>query len=183
MNSNPMKSIILYNNYLEGIELLNMEERGRLLTALLIYSSTEEIIDMPGAERFVFPLMRSQIDRDREKYLERCRKNSENGRKGAQVRAENEKRRLEALSCKAPSLQEVKEFCRENKLSVSPERFYKYFNSGNWRDSHGNKVYNWRQKLLTWNLYESKAPAEAVEKPKNETAIDMNELRRSIDRI
>ena len=32
--------------------------------------------------------------------------------------------------------------------------FFEYFETGNWIDSKGNKVKNWKQKLLTWNKYQ-----------------------------
>lgn len=70
--------ICLYFSYLDYITPLNDEERGRLLTALLTYGATGEEPDMAGNERLVFPAIRSQIDRDTEKYKNRCERNSEN---------------------------------------------------------------------------------------------------------
>ena len=37
--------------------------------------------------------------------------------------------------------------------SIQAQQFYDYFSTGNWIDSKGNKVKNWKQKLLTWNSY------------------------------
>ena len=51
-----------YHSYLENMELLNSEERGRLFTALLEYSKDGTLIPLTGNERFVFPGIRSQID-------------------------------------------------------------------------------------------------------------------------
>lgn len=51
---------------------------------------------------------------------------------------------------KAPNLQQVKDYVQENKYSVDPETFFKYFDEGDWIDSKGNKVQNWKQKLITW---------------------------------
>lgn len=52
-----------------------------------------------------------------------------------------------------PSLEEVKSYVAEKKLSVNAEQFYNYFTEGNWIDSKGNQVKSWKQKLLTWNGY------------------------------
>lgn len=52
-----------------------------------------------------------------------------------------------------PTLDEVKSYIAEKQLSVSAEQFFNYFEQGNWIDSKGNKVKNWKQKLLTWNSY------------------------------
>lgn len=52
-----------------------------------------------------------------------------------------------------PTLDDVKKYVLDKSLSVSAEQFYNYFTEGNWIDSKGNKVKNWKQKLLTWNNY------------------------------
>ena len=77
-----LESFNSYFSYLEAIEPLNDAERGRLWTALLIYSSTGTVPEMRGNERFLFPSMKGQIDRDREKYDAFCEKQAENGRRG-----------------------------------------------------------------------------------------------------
>lgn len=50
-----------------------------------------------------------------------------------------------------PTLEEIESYCRIKGLSVNPKQFYEYFTEGNWIDSKGQKVRNWKQKLLTWN--------------------------------
>lgn len=70
-----------YHSYLKSIEPLNDTERGRLFTALLEYSSTGQVPDVRGNERFIFPTMKEQIDRDKQKYDAKCLKRSENAKK------------------------------------------------------------------------------------------------------
>lgn len=79
-----------YHSILEAMEPLNDAERGRLFTALLVYSKTGAVEKLSGNERFVFPGLRSQIDRDAGKYAEKCRKQAENGRKGGRPSKANE---------------------------------------------------------------------------------------------
>lgn len=57
-----------------------------------------------------------------------------------------------------PTLEEVEAYCRERKSTVDAKRFWDYFEVGEWRDSNGKLVKNWKQKLLTW---ESKSTATA----------------------
>lgn len=71
-----------YHSYLEAMEQLNDTEKGRLFTACLVYSKTGEVPQLPGNERFVFPSMKSQIDRDIESYNAFVQKQAENGKKG-----------------------------------------------------------------------------------------------------
>lgn len=56
---------------------------------------------------------------------------------------------------KYPTLQEIENYIDEKKLKVNGKQFYDYFTEGNWTDSKGNKVKNWKQKLLTWNKFNS----------------------------
>ena len=52
-----------------------------------------------------------------------------------------------------PSVDEVKEYCRQRKSGVDPVRFWEYFDTGGWKDSEGKPVRNWKQKLLTWETH------------------------------
>lgn len=52
-----------------------------------------------------------------------------------------------------PTLDEIILYIQEKQLKVNGQKFYEYFTEGNWKDSKGNQVKNWKQKLLTWNKY------------------------------
>ena len=59
-----------------------------------------------------------------------------------------------------PTLEEVKAYATENNLNVDADKFYRYFTTPNdkgetWVDSKGNKVKNWKQKMLTWDRADS----------------------------
>ena len=73
--------VCLYHSYLKSVEPLNDAERGRLFTACLTYSMTGAEPDLRGNERFVWPTIREQIDRDTKKYSDFCKKQQENIRK------------------------------------------------------------------------------------------------------
>lgn len=49
-----------------------------------------------------------------------------------------------------PTLDEVREYCKERGSNVDPIRFWTYYNEGGWKDAKGNSVKNWKQKLITW---------------------------------
>lgn len=53
-----------------------------------------------------------------------------------------------------PSRDEVRAYARERNSGVDPDRFFDYFSAGDWIDSEGKPVRNWKQKFITW---ESKA--------------------------
>ena len=52
-----------------------------------------------------------------------------------------------------PCLEDIQTYINEKGLSVDAQQFYDYFTEGKWIDAKGNKVKNWKQKLLTWNKY------------------------------
>lgn len=49
-----------------------------------------------------------------------------------------------------PTLEEVEAYVKERNSSVDAKRFWEYYEAGGWKDSKGNAVKNWKQKLLTW---------------------------------
>lgn len=63
---------------------------------------------------------------------------------------------------KPPTLAEVRAYCLERDSAVDPNRFFEYFETGNWRDSKGQPVKNWKQKLLTWERAEAPDKAQAA---------------------
>lgn len=52
-----------------------------------------------------------------------------------------------------PTLEEVQEYCKERKNNVDPNKFYDYYEVNDWIDNKGNKVKNWKQKLITWEKH------------------------------
>lgn len=68
-----------------------------------------------------------------------------------------------------PTLEEVKAYVREKDLSVDPNKFFEYYEEGNWHDGKGNKVRNWKQKLLTWDKH--------TDKPKEQDYKDIGVVR------
>ena len=77
--------IKIFVDCLESIEPLDDAERGRLFTALLEYAKTGEKPVLQGNERFLFPSLRAQLDRDAESYEKLCEQNRRNGALGGQT--------------------------------------------------------------------------------------------------
>ena len=69
---------------------------------------------------------------------------------------EREKSKNSSASQKHPTLEEVQAYIKEKGLNVDGKVFYEYFTTPNekgetWKDSRGNPVRNWKQKLITWS--------------------------------
>lgn len=79
-------AFILYTDYWEHIEMLSMEERGELFTAIFNYANDGNVPELPGAAKMAFSFIRKQLDRDISKWEEKRRERSESGKKGAAAR-------------------------------------------------------------------------------------------------
>lgn len=60
---------------------------------------------------------------------------------------------IEKKKFKPPTLEEVKEYCKQRNNNVDPKKFFDYYEVGDWKDSKGNKLKNWKQKLITWEKH------------------------------
>ena len=79
---------LTYHDNLSALKLLSDSERGRLYLALLEYSAKDENpvyenLILNGNEKFLFEIMKTQIDREKEKYKKQCDVNKENGKYGS----------------------------------------------------------------------------------------------------
>lgn len=68
-------------------------------------------------------------------------------------REKKEERRTEEKSIRRftpPTIEEIHRYCWDKGLMVDEQTFFNYYNVSGWVDSKGNKVKNWKQKLITW---------------------------------
>jgi hypothetical protein len=62
-----------------------------------------------------------------------------------------------------PTLDECTAFANSNNLSVSPARFFEYYEARDWIDGSGKPVLDWREKMISWhkdNAGKAKHPPE-----------------------
>ena len=78
-------SLIIYNSIEEVIECLEPEQVKSLMLAMIAYNKGEEVPELDAVTKMAFIPLRQQIDRDTEKYNDKCEKRANAGRKGADV--------------------------------------------------------------------------------------------------
>ena len=83
-------SFVLYTKYLDNIQALSMEQRGMLFTSLMLYASGQEPEEMDPVTAMAFSFIKSQMDKDIEKYNETCAKRSEAGKIGGRPKKQEE---------------------------------------------------------------------------------------------
>ncbi len=82
------KSFVLYHSYAQAFEMLSMEERGQLISAVFEHETGIELCteELSAAVRMAFAFIGDTLTRDAEAYEEKCRINAENGKKGGRPR-------------------------------------------------------------------------------------------------
>lgn len=83
-------SFLLYTEYAEHVELLSLEQRGQLFTAILCHAQGLSLPDMDGETRMAFSFIRSRMDRDSAEYEKKSEARKEAGKKGGRPSARKE---------------------------------------------------------------------------------------------
>lgn len=127
--------IKVFIDLLDAMEPFGDAERGRLFTAMLEYAQTGEVPQLGGNERYLFPMIKAQLDRDREALQTRARLNSENGKLGGRPKKAKESEKSERFfekakeSEKSQDKEKDKEKDKDNNIPPKPpkgdfERFW-----------------------------------------------------------
>lgn len=80
-------SFVLYTEYAKHLDLLSMEQRGVLFTAIMAFETGEEMPEMDGMTKMAFSFISEQLSRDKEKYETICKKRSAAGQSGGRPKA------------------------------------------------------------------------------------------------
>ena len=80
-------SFVMYTEYLKHIQKMDMEQRGKLFTAILCYAAGEEIPELDAAADMAFSFIQDRMDRDNAAYMEKCEKRREAGKLGGRPKA------------------------------------------------------------------------------------------------
>jgi len=94
------ESFLLYKELREPVELLSLENRGRLLDAILTFQCGGSApADMPREVALVFATVKARFDRDRQRYQDVCDSRREAGRKGGLARMANASEPSKSSNC------------------------------------------------------------------------------------
>lgn len=83
-------SFLMYLDYEEQFNLLSDEQIGQLIRAIIKYEKTGEVPILDGMLKMAFSFIKTQLDRDREKYQAKCEKNRENAKKGGRPKKQKD---------------------------------------------------------------------------------------------
>lgn len=113
-----MKYLKVYTDFAEAMEALSDAERGRLFMSMLQYASTGEAGALSGAERFVWPIAKQNIDRAQAEL----KKRAENGRKGGRPKkaTESEEKQKKAKESKKKQTKDNKDKDKDKENNIIP---------------------------------------------------------------
>ena len=157
----------------QHIELLTIQQRGELFTALFQYAETGNKPDISDrVVNMAFSFLSAQIQRHNVKYAEKCERNreninarwnkkSDNGNttvydripqhtKNTKARAKSKTIARENI---APALDEIKVYVSEKEYTFSPEKFFNHYSALNWK-KHGDIITDWRALADCWEIEE-----------------------------
>ena len=190
-------SFILYQEHEEIFNELTNEEAGKLIKAIFEYERTGQIQELDKSLKIALIPIKNTLDKNREKYEKVVERNKQNiqkrwnkqdtknttGKNGIPKNTKNTDNDndndndiiINNNKKEKPTLEEIQNYIKEKQLKVNGEQFYNYFTEGNWIDAKGNKVKNWKQKLLTWNKYQPEVKQE-LKKYQNYEQREYNDL-------
>lgn len=174
-----MKYLKVYTDFAEAMEALSDAERGRLFMSMLQYASTGEAGTLSGAERFVWPIAKQNIDRAQAELEKRA----ENGRKGGRPKKANESgekqtkdnkdkdkdkdkenniiplspngdippkgERTPAKRFVKPTAEEVRAYCAERGNHVDAQAFVDFYEAKGWKVG-SSPMKDWKAAVRTW---------------------------------
>ena len=127
-------SFVLYTSYQKQISLLTMEQRGILLTAIMCYSSEQDLPDMDGITSMAFSFIKADLDRDAEKYAKTCEARKEAGKKGGRPKTDEKANAFLEKGKKANG------FSEKQKVFGKPEYEYEDDNEDEYEDDKESYV-------------------------------------------
>ena len=133
----------MWSNYLEAIDSYskgNDEQFGRFMRILCYYGIYGEEIAETDIEKLFFTGVKSSINAS----IQNIKNGMLGGRGKTAATTTNN-------TLKRPSLEEIKEYCKERKSSVDPEAFYDYYTKIGWVYGKNKlPIKNWKSCVSTW---------------------------------
>lgn len=176
LSSMSRESFLLYKSFYLPIKELSVVEKGNLLDAIFQYNIDGKICELTPVCQMAFNFMRSQFERDDEKYQIVVERNRTNGAKGGRSKAnpdepkepcgfignpenpnapdtdtvtdsDTDTEKKKSKSFSPPSLDEFKKYFVDNGYSIEiAERSFNGYDVADWHDSEGKRIKNWKQK-------------------------------------
>lgn len=173
------EAFLIYHSFYDVIKNISDQDAGKLLKAVFEYEIKNAEIELPPELKMAFRFIKSQLDRDHEKYIERCEKNRDNVRKRWNTNDTNvcdrkqsntndtdmicndminkKSKPKEKSSFVIPLISDIQTYCQERKNSVDPQAFFDFYTAKGWMIGK-NKMKDWRAAVRTWERKDNSTP-------------------------
>ena len=173
-------SFVLYDDEYDFIKLLSFEERGKLLTAIFEHRLFGEVnVSLSEAGAMLFQVIKNHLDRDAQKYIDKCEKSKQAIESRWNKSNTNEYERIQTNTkhtdndndndndnelpegnikestkekrkrFQPPTLEEVREYCFERQNNVNASQFIDFYTANGWKVGK-NSMKDWKATVRTW---------------------------------
>lgn len=190
-----------------AIMALSDAEAGRLMKSLWQYTMTGEEPNLSGAEKAVMALILMTLCQDEERDAEISAKRASAGSIGGkqkqakqanatfateeeanEANAYNKNKNIDKeinnnnnKGFKKPTVEEVREYCRERGNNVDPEQWFDYYESKGWTVGK-TKMKDWKASVRTWERNDFDNGRNRTDRGSTQTQVraDYSFLRESV---
>ena len=184
-------SMIFYRSFFEAIKELELDKQAIIYTAIFDYGLNKIEPQLSGVTKTVWTLIKPQLDANYKKFENGSKpkkskteaKSKQNGSKSetnvndnVNVNVndnpndnpntnDNPKVKKSKKTFEVPLIEDVKSFFVEKGYTEkSAQSFFDYYSAGDWVDSQGTKVKNWKQKAIAiWFKPENENKANQID--------------------
>ena len=176
-----MKYLKVWTDLAKAIEPLGDAEKGRLFTAMLEYANRGAEPEFRGNERFIWPTVKSEIDRQIAAYQHQCTVNKANVTnryeslrtvtnrcESLQDKDKDKKKKREEEEKTLfvpPTVEDVAAYCKARNNSINAEEFVNFYASKGWMIGK-NRMKDWQAAIRTWEQARKKKAEQELPPPK-----------------
>ena len=112
----------VYFSYEEPLKSLTYEQIGKIFMAMFQYEKTKEKPELDPVSDMAFYFIRSQMDRDRQTYEEKCKRSRQNGMKGGRPRKSEKSRGFLENQPVFPETQKTQRFLENQTVFLESQK-------------------------------------------------------------
>jgi predicted phage replisome organizer len=150
----PLLTIRLAIDTFTKLQMIEADTKGIYLVNFEKHQSIDKMAQLKEQNR-----LRKQRERERKKLMSRnvtlnvtqCHATDiEEDKERDKEKEKSNKKKKASKVFVPPTFEEVQAYCASRGNKVDAKKFFDFYDAGNWIDSKGNQVKNWKQKVITW---------------------------------
>lgn len=154
-----MKSFTIFEEYFDLITLLpTKEEQQELLYMIAEYMFYDKKPELNDKQMKIFKNLKRPLDISKQQSKRRTKKEPKKNQKETEKKPEKNTSMMSmsmSLSNKSmskfikPSIEEIKDYCKERKNGIDANAFYDFYESKGWKVGN-QSMKNWKACVRTW---------------------------------